>query len=181
MWYSATQAVAPLAEPLSVADVKTHTYIDHIDDDSEIAMLVSATRDHVERYCNLKIATQTVDVACDSFSDFCFLPFGPVQSITSIKYIDGGGVEQTLNPSVYQLRADELDGSIVRKFGQSWPGHRPGERIVVRAVVGFAAVPPAIKHAMLLLVASGFMVREAQAQVAISTVDALLSNFRRGA
>ncbi len=181
MWYAAKQTVAPSGEPVTVADVKAHTYIDHTDDDNEIAMLVDAARDHVERYCNLRIATQTVDVKCDSFDDFLYLPFGPVQSITNIKYIGTDGVERTLDSSIYELRADDLDASIMRQYGMSWPPRRSGTRITVTAIVGFAAVPPAIKHAVLLMVAAGFKDREAQGMVATSTADALLSNFRRGA
>lgn len=181
MWYAAKQTAPPSAEPVSVAEVKAHVYVDHVDDDGEIAMLVAAARDHVERYCNLKIATQTVVAKCDGFDDLWYLPFGPIQTITSVKYVDTDGNEQTIDPSVYELRADDLDASIVTQFGKSWPTRRAGSRISVTAVVGFTDLPPAIKHALLLLVAVGFKDREAQGMGTISTADALLSNFRRGA
>lgn len=179
MWYPARTTTPPAGEPVTVAEVKSHTYIDHDDQDAEIEMLVAAARDHVERYCNVKIATQTVDVKCDSFDDFAYLPIGPVQSISAITYIDTDGAEQTLATSVYELRADDLDGEVVLQYGQAWPARRVGTRITVTAVVGYEATPPAIKNALLLLVALGFESREAQEMGAFSTADALLSNFRR--
>ena len=182
MWYSPKPTTAGLPdEPVTVAEAKAHTFIDHTDDDDEITMLVAAARDHVERYCNLKLATQTVAAKCDDFGDLSYIPFGPVQSITSIKYIDADGLEQTLDASVYELVADELCASIVRQYNKTWPARRGGTRITVTAVVGFLDIPPAIRHALLLLVGSGFRDREAQEIMPMSTADALLSNFRRGA
>ena len=179
MWHPAKQTEAPTAEPVTVAEVKSQSYIDHDDHDAQIALLIAAARDHIERYCNITALTQTIEAKCDCFDDFAYLPFAPVQSISSITYIDTDGSEQTLSSSVYELRADDLEGSIVLQYGQSWPARRVNTRITVTAVVGYTTVPPAIKHAMLLLVALGFENREAQELGTFSTADALLSNFRR--
>ena len=179
MWHAVKTTVPPQSEPLALAEVKAHTYVDQPDDDTKIEMLISAVRDHVERYCNLKLVPQTVEAKCDSFSDLCWLPFGPAQSVTSIGYIDAAGEPQTVDPTVYEMCADDFDASITLLPGKSWPARLAGSRITVTAVVGYGTVPPAIKQALLLLAALGFRDREAQDVGGFSTADALLCNFRR--
>ena len=181
MWYAAKQTIAPQAQPITVEQVKSHVYVDFSDDDAQIGLLIGAAVDHVERYCNIRLATQTVEVKCDGFDDFFYLPFGPVQSITSVKYIDVSGAEQTLDSSFYELRNDDLLASLMLQNGKVWPARQIKSRITVTAVIGYDAVPPAIKHALLLLIASGFQNREAQEAISFSTADALLCNFRHGA
>ena len=48
------------------------------------------------------------------------------------------------------------------------------------AVVGYAAAPPAVLHAMLLRIADFFKDHEAMASEDFTTFDALLANHRRG-
>ena len=181
MWYPAKQTVAPEAQPITPEQVKSHAVIDFDDYNDQIDLLIGAAVDHVERYCNIRLATQTVEVKCDSFNDFFYLPFGPVQSISSVKYLDVSGAEQTLDSSFYELRNDDLLASLMLQNGKAWPARQIRSRITVTAVIGYANVPPAIKHALLLLIASGFQNREAQEAISFSTADALLCNFRHGA
>ncbi len=110
----------------------------------------AAARSHVEAYCGTRLASQTVSIKCDGFSDFVRLSESPVQSVSSVSYVDASGATQTLSADVYELRSDGLEAAIVLKYGQAWPSIRQGSRITVTVVVGYAAVPPAIVHAMLL-------------------------------
>nr|WP_234844172.1 hypothetical protein [Sinorhizobium meliloti] len=155
--------------------------MDFADDDADIDLLVKSARDHIEKYCNVRFASQTVEMKCDGFCDLRRLPEAPVSSVTSIKYIDADGVEQTLADSVYELRADGLEAEIVTKYGQQWPPIRIGSRITVTAVVGYAAAPPAAKHAALLWIADAYENRENAKLEDWTALDALLCNFRRGA
>ncbi|RWN58752.1 hypothetical protein [Mesorhizobium sp.] len=181
MWYTATVSVAATAEPVSLVEAKRHVHAeDFTDDDAQVSLLIASARNHVEKYCNTRFATQTVVVKCDCFGDMARLPEAPVQSVTSITYVDTDGATQTLATSVYELRSDGLESSIVLKYGQSWPSIQTNSRITLTAVVGTADVPPAVKHAMLLFMAGGHEMRENSAAAAWTTVDVLLSNFRRG-
>ncbi|WP_234838944.1 head-tail connector protein [Sinorhizobium meliloti] len=155
--------------------------MDFADDDADIDLLVKSARDNIEKYCNVRFASQTVEMKCDGFCDLQRLPEAPVSSVTSIKYIDADGVEQTLADSVYELRADGLEAEIVTKYGQQWPPIRLGSRITVTAVVGYAAAPPAVKHAALLWIADAYENRENAKLEDWTALDALLCNFRRGA
>lgn len=180
MWYSPTTTVLPAAEPITTEEVKAYTRIDFVDDDGEVEILIASARSHVENYTNTRLVEQTVALKCDEFCDFKRLPIGPVQSVTSIVYTDTNGDEQTLSTDVYELRSDGLDASIDLKYGQAWPAIRMGSRITVSAVVGYVALPPEIKHALLLFVADSYGTREAKERENYSTFDSLLANHCRG-
>lgn len=183
MWYVPTIVTAAGSEPLTAAQVKAQTRVDFSDDDTLIDRLITAARAHVQQRTGMFLVSQTVDAKCDSFCDLDRLSFGPVSSITSVKYIDGDGVEQTLSTDVYELRQDGITSAIVLKYGQIWPAPRYRSQITVRAVVGYSTIPPDIIHAMLTLVAHWYETREAFGDGSASapipmTVDDLLINYR---
>lgn len=187
MWYPAKITVAAAAEPVTLTEAKLHCRVDFADDDDLLERLISVARDHVERYCGVRFASETVEITCDCFADFARLPEAPVSSVTKIAYVDTAGATQTLDTSVYELRPDGLEPSIALKYGQQWPAIQLGSRITVTAVVGYGDAPEAVKHAMLMLIGAWYENRE-QVLVGVSgadlpmsaSVDALLCNFRRG-
>ncbi|WP_407122759.1 phage head-tail connector protein [Bradyrhizobium sp. STM 3561] len=194
MWYPASVTVAATEAPVTIDEVKLRLRIDAADDETDVQLMIAGATGYVEKYCNTRLATQTVILKCDRFSDFEFLPEAPVQSVSSVTYIDATGAVQTLSTDVYELRADGLEAAIVLKFAQQWPATQIGSRITVTAVVGYAAAPDAIKNAILLLIGGMYANREpadiAAAARAVpgalwiagwSTVDSLLANYRRGA
>ncbi|MDW9899114.1 hypothetical protein GOB10_25750 [Sinorhizobium meliloti] len=180
MWYP-PKVTTPPTEPVTVADAKRQSVVLHDDDNALFEALIAAARDHVERYCGTPLATQTIEVKCDSFCDMARLPLAPAQSVTSISYVDTDGATQALATSVYEERFDGLEAAIVTKYGQHWPAIHPGSRIILTAVVGYADLPASIKHAMLLWIADAYENRENDAAPAWSAFDALLCNHRRGA
>jgi hypothetical protein len=56
-----------------------------------------------------------------SFCDLLDLPVAPVISVTSVKYLDTDGVEQTLASSVYELVNTGLEPQIRLKINQTFP------------------------------------------------------------
>lgn len=187
MWHPALITTPAVAEPVTLEQAKAQSRVVFTNDDTLINRLIAAARSHVEAYCGTRLASQTVSIKCDGFSDFARLSESPVQSVSSVSYVDSAGATQTLSTDVYELRSDGLEAAIVLKYGQAWPSIRQGSRITVAAVVGYAAVPPAIAHAMLLLIGAWYESRE-ESVIGIITsslpasvsFDALLSNFRRG-
>ena len=178
MWYPPKVTQQPTQQPLTPDEVKTRLRIDF--DDEDIDGLIAAATNHVEKYTNTALATQTVQVKCDSWRDFDRFPIAPAQSVTSIAYVASDGTETTLDPSAYELRADDLEVSIAGAYRTHWPVIRPKSRITVTAVVGYDEAPAAVKHAMLLWIGDDYEVRENGALVNWTALDALLSNFRRG-
>lgn len=80
-----------------------------------------------------------------------------MQAVTAITYRDEAGADVTLDPGVTtDVRADALGPFVRLRDGQSWPATAWGDDAVsVVFIAGYgapAAVPQAIRHAILLLV-----------------------------
>ena len=181
MWYPAAITVAAETEPVTLAEATAHLRVDGTADDDLIGALIAAARNHVENYCGLRFASQTIAAKCDSFADLARLPEAPAQSVSSITYVDTAGETQTLATSVYEMRADGLEAAIVLKYGQTWPAIQSGSRITVALVVGYVTIPPAVKAAMLLHIGASYEQRENAGAAGWTAMDSLLANYRRGA
>lgn len=186
MWYSPKTTVPVIAEPITLAQAKDQLRVEGSVEDILIGRLITTARDHVEKVCGQYFAPRTVEVYCDGFCDLARIEVVPVSDVTSIDYTDIAGASQTVADTVYELRSDGLDASIVLKPAQTWPVTQSGSRIKVTAVVG-GAPPPSVIHAMMLLIGAWYENRE-QTAIGVSVaelpetvaVDALLCNDRRG-
>jgi uncharacterized phiE125 gp8 family phage protein len=78
---------------LSTADAKLWMRVDTSADDSLIADLVAESIDFVEEQYGFQLIEKTVTVEYEYFGKEVRLPLYPVQSITSVKTIDGSGTE----------------------------------------------------------------------------------------
>jgi uncharacterized phiE125 gp8 family phage protein len=178
---------APATEPLSTAEAKTHLNVTTSDDDTYIGTLIVAAREYVQNRIRRSLITQTIAAYFDRF-DGCFeLERGPVQSITSISYVDTNGDTQVLASSVYQADLVTVPARIVEAYQQTWPGTRDQlNAVTITYVAGYgaaAAVPQPIKQAMLLYLAHLYENRESVIVGTIvadapQSVDALLSPYR---
>jgi uncharacterized phiE125 gp8 family phage protein len=97
------------------------------------------------------------------------VPHPPLASVQNVKYMDGDGVQQTLDPSVYVVRTAEVPGEIVPAFGQVWPSPRfQSDAVSVDFTCGYgdaAAVPDAVKRAILMIVDNLYENRGTQSPV----------------
>jgi len=167
-----TQITAPTAEPVTLQQAKDHLRLDHDGEDELVTRLIVAARQLVESDTRRALVTQTWDYALDyewPYEDDkrlgmvyrIVLPKPPVQSVTSVKYFDSDGAEQTLAADQYRVR----NGVIEPAYGVTWPVVREQmATITVRYVCGYgvaSSVPEQIKHAILLLVGHWFGHREA--------------------
>jgi uncharacterized phiE125 gp8 family phage protein len=181
MWYPVDVAT-PGTEPVTRAQAKFQCRVatSVTSFDTEFDRLIPAARSHVEAVCGVRFAQRAdVDMTCDSFEDFAYLPEGPI-SAAVITYVDTDGATQTLSTDVYELRANGLEASIVLKYNQSWPAIQPGSRITVTATLG-ATAPEAVVQAMLTFIDDTFHKRD-HAKIGDWTVlDVLLFNHRRNA
>ena len=177
-WYPVVP-VTPAVEPVSLAGAKTQCRVIGTDEDDAFDLYIASARAHAEAYCGVAFAERTLVAHCDSFADMTRLPFAPVNTVTSITYVDMTGAAQPLSATVYELRADGLDAAIVLKPGAAWPAVQPGSRITLTASVG--TIPPDdVLHAMLLFIADSFDRREHAKAGDWTSLDSLLCNHRRG-
>lgn len=147
----------PSAEPLTLDEVMYHCRIDEHSQDvgSEIILLNSLTaaaRRYAENDLNRYLITQTLNAYFDEFQEVFYLP--PLQSVTSIKYIDTAGVEQTLASSGYLVDSNSKPARITVSYGNSWPSIRSQNgAVVIQFVAGYGDaddVPHCIKNWMLM-------------------------------
>src|ERR1039457_2262271 len=80
-----------------------------------------------------------------------FMPFPPLQTIDSIKYIDGTGVQQTLDPSQYLVDAVSEPARVTPAYGLTWPVTQVRINAVeVTFTCGYPACPEGVKRWMLI-------------------------------
>lgn len=156
---------APAVEPLTIAEAKLHCRVDGSDEDALITALIVAAREQAEHETGRALVTQTWELVHDEFPEAFVLRRAPIQSVTSIKYLDDAtGAEQTLDPADYLLDKDSEPGYVVPAYGKAWPATWPVPNAVrVRYVCGYglaAAVPVAIKQWMLLAIGTMYAQRE---------------------
>jgi uncharacterized phiE125 gp8 family phage protein len=180
---------APTEEPLTLTEAKLQCRVDGSDEDTLLTSLITVARQMVEQRTGRAVLTQTWELALDDFPRGAIdLLMAPVQSITSVKYIDQDGVEQTVSSSNYALDSYGVQHQVVPGYGFRWPAARDITHAVkVRFVAGYASkadVPASLKQWMLLAIATMYKNREAVitgtivAELPRGYLDALLDDYR---
>lgn len=178
-------AVPPAAEPVSLADLKAHLRILHSSEDDLIAACGRVARSHIEETTGRAIADRTIDTWLPGWpaSAAVELRPAPLKSVTAVYYLDTGGDEQTLDPSLYDVFTEPLIGQIV--FATSGlPAHAVSARAVrIRSVAGYGDAPPdALLHAVKLLTEHLYYRRSPTSDTRVEavpmSVDALCGPYR---
>jgi uncharacterized phiE125 gp8 family phage protein/SPP1 family predicted phage head-tail adaptor len=168
MNYSLVESTAPTAEPITVYDAKCQSRIDETADDLLIQAYITAARRYLERIMCRSFVTTSWTMTMDDFPRVIRPPRSPLISVTSIKYFDGDGNQQTLATSVYKVDALTEPGRIVEAEGQSWPSVQNEintVEVIFKAGYGLAAaVPETVKQAIRLLVGLWYENREAASE-----------------
>jgi len=114
-------------------------------EDAYLTSLIATTRKDFEKRTRRKLLTQTIDYYLNNFpdGDYITLPFGNLQSVTSIKYKDTAGTESTMTVTTEYLveTNGKSYGRIVLPYGKSWPGTTlyPSNPITIRFICGYTA------------------------------------------
>lgn len=156
---------APAAEPVTLEEVRIYLRIDSTEEEALLAALIVAARNAAETITRRALITQTWDYCLDAFPIWTLaIPMAPLQSITSIKYVDDSGVEQTLAPADYRVDSVSAPARIQPAYGKEWPTPREvSNAVTVRFVAGHgtaAQVPECIKTWIKMRVASLYEQRE---------------------
>lgn len=162
---------------------------DYPDDSWLNGVGIPAARQHCEEWLKRSLAPQTIELALDSFPgarlngglgvtalDYATysypaaaaieLHMGPVTALTSVKYIDGDGVEQTMPGAGYVFDNYNEPARVVLAANTAWPTTKVVPNAVkVRYVAGYDLpadspqtnpLPYAIRAAMLLVLSDLF-------------------------
>ncbi len=155
----------PAVEPVSRVEAKNNLRVDFTDDDDLIDRIITAAREWVEGRTGRQLITATLEYRVDRFGSQIALPRPPLQSVTSIKYIDTAGDEQTLATTEYEATETREPALIIPAYGKTWPAtanHPEAVRVVYDAGYGDSAgdVPKAIRQAILLMVSHYYELRQ---------------------
>lgn len=144
----------PVAEPVSLAELKAHLRIDSGAEDALLGSLIAVARDHLERSTGLALLSQGWRLYLDDWPDAGVVEIarGPVISVDAVRAFDEIGEESEL-----PLAGHVLDG--VRRPARFWLRVRPDARQVINGIeIDFTAgfgdagsdVPDTLRRAMLI-------------------------------
>lgn len=164
---------APTTDPLDLETVKKQCRMEGLGDEDAFftSQLIPAVRDHAELATGRALLTQTWDLKLDAFplEGWIEIPKPPLISVTSVTYVDTGGVTQTFASSNYLVDAPVgprcRRGRVALASGQAWPTTQSRvNAVTVRFVAGYGAsrtaLPPLLVAALLMDVATRFEHRE---------------------
>lgn len=154
----------PSVEPVSVAEIKQHLRIDHDDDDTMLAAMITAAREEVEHRLERACARQTVQLLLDEFLPDIPLPMPPLVSVLSVTYAAADGSTGTVESTDYTTDVGQEPSWLLQASDADWPqtaavanavqvtyecGHTPDD------------IPKSIKHWIMLRVGTLYAYREA--------------------
>ena len=168
-------STAPTIEPVTLAEAKEHLVVEHSQDDAKISNLITAARQWVEQVTWRALISQTWKLRLKRFPcGALLLPKPPLQSVSSIAYLDADGNSQTWNSSKWITDIYSEPGFIQPAWGESYPATRGiANSVTVTFVAGYGAttdtVPEPIRTAIMQHVAHSYENRTPQ--ITGQTVD----------
>lgn len=189
-WNSLGDAMQPVTTLITAPEDNPVTLSDAMDqlrayesDETRVEYLINTATDYVQRYTGRRLMQQTYDAAYRRFSDCMKIPFPPLISVTSVKYIDTNGTLQTLSPSIYEVDTASSPGVVRLAYNQSWPTPRDTwNAVTIRFVAGYGTVddvPERFKQAILLEIERQFDRGDpAYIQTLQDRIDSLLDSDR---
>jgi uncharacterized phiE125 gp8 family phage protein len=164
-----TQTVAPTVEPITLAEAILHRQSVASDQEPFIEDdLIPAAREAAEDFLNLQLITATWQETFTEFPASGEIRFAkpPVQSVTSLKYLDSDGVEQTWAAENYDTQLTVVPSLLMPAYGVVWPTIRSGRynSVTLTYVSGYGdaatAVPKRVRRFLYEYVGNAFEQRE---------------------
>lgn len=159
------RTVEPVADAITIHTAKKQCEIAASDTahDAHLHRLITGAVRDVERWTRRALITQTWQLTMTRFPDWeIVLPRPPLQSVTSIQYVDEAGVTQTLSPALYQVSSDQ-PAIVQPAYNEVWPVTRVSTRdaVTITYVAGYGidstTIPPEFTNVIAELVAFKFM------------------------
>lgn len=228
MSYYVKQTSLASSEPVSLQEAKVFCRVTNTEEDSQLQGLITAARVHAENVTGRCLAQRTWVLVLDRFNrhsshegfwlgdDALFfhrhqlrheikLPYAPLKSVESIRYVAADGTAVTLDPDT-DFTVDRISepGRIFPPHGQRWPhAMNVANSITIQYTAGYdpdpaaepdvhtidgasnqqpdstvvLAVPQTIRTAILMLVAHWNATREPVAAGSVSNVPAHLNDL----
>lgn len=147
---------APEGDVIDLAKIRLFLRIDGEDLDGEIADYVLAVAGDIESMTSTRFRDQVVELSADGFPDLLNLNIGPVNEVVAVWYRDRDGIDQLIDPAVYELFGSQLAKGVRTAPGKSWPSIGAA-RIRIALQVGYGMdLPPSLSLALKEAVRSRF-------------------------
>ena len=163
---------APVKYPISLKEAKEHLRIEigETAEDDYIDSLIAAATDKAEQFLHRRLITQTWYYYLETWpaGDTIVIPFGKLQSVTSIKYKDEDGDESTWSSDEYIVDIKTDPGEIVLDYNESFPDDTlyPSNAITIEFLCGYGTsgsdIDPMILSAMKLIISDLYENRETE-------------------
>ena len=184
----------PSTEPITLSEAKNYLKVEdsYTDDDTLITAIITSVRQYIETYLSTALITQTIEEKWDYFEvrDYQLrqnfnLGVNPVQSVTSITYIDTDGDSQTWSDSEYVVDTYRPVARIGLKNGYTWPSIQDEiNALTVTYVAGYgnsgSSVPGNILQAMRYLIATYYENRTDHLATLPTASRVILVNIKYG-
>jgi uncharacterized phiE125 gp8 family phage protein len=173
----------PTVLPVDMGAASRHLHIDGDTDtdvtDDDIARLIAASAGQIDGpsgWLGRALINQTLELRTEWFDDWqCYLPYPPFGAVTSIKYDDATGAEQTVDPTTYRVVGGD-EPKLILAANKSWPlPNGQPECVRIRYTAGYGedpeAVPAAIRQAILIMAQMLYGMSERNLFVSSEMVD----------
>jgi uncharacterized phiE125 gp8 family phage protein len=189
---------AATTEPVTVDDLMQHSRIDGDSEYDLLTRLIKTARQYFENNARLTLITSTFDAFYDGFNhayshnfhctvfypsnSALVLPKRPVQSVTSLSYVDANGQTQTLTQGTdFVVDTHDTFATLSPATGKTWPQTLAYSKntVTVRFVAGIgnaAAVPDEYKTA--ILTHAGHLYDQREAAVVGQTVNVMPYSYQ---
>lgn len=188
-----TLVTPPAVEPITLEEAKAHLRVTGSTDDAVITALISAARAYVDGptgYLQRAVVQQSWRWTLPALCRYQHIPLPSLIDVVSVRYLDSDATEQTIDPDSYIILTDREPGVVI--FDSIPVAACRPDAFRITFTAGYsstdspadyaAAVPPPIKHAMLLLVGHWFENREGTFGGSMTElpmgVNALLAPYR---
>lgn len=132
---------SPVIEPVNLAQAKAAANISGSVDDGLLRVLIAAARAQAETITHRVLVTSTWDFRLNAFpesNEAIEIPLPPLQSVTSITYLDAGGDTQTVDAADYVVDTASEPGMVYLAPGKAWPGTQDiRNAVTLRFVAGY--------------------------------------------
>ena len=163
-----------IESPVTLDDMKEHLRVVHTDDDRYIQTLLLAATKWAEDFQNRIYVTRTMTDYLDNWETIIRPIYSPLVSVTTIKYYDTDGVQQTLSNTLYRVDTNTEPGRITEAYDTSWPDIRLiTNTIEIEYLTGYGTaskVPDDVKAAIKLIVGHLYEHREVVSEVKLEMV-----------
>ena len=156
-------SVDPVSSPVTVEDARLHLDLDDNYYDSQLDRLIEVARRRVEQDTRRSLITQTHVLSMDTFpsNGIIELPTAPVQSVTSVTYVDTADATQTFSASKYSVDSSNTPSRLIVNASEDFPtvrGHYDDVKVTYVSGYGstVASVDPVAKFAILMLISHLF-------------------------